>query len=73
MAAKRPAKPRKQPSITLVQSDKKDVRVPVKAGMRFEVCEVAVVDADFKKPRKLAARLCGLGSNTCLAMVELKE
>ena len=71
MAAKsgRPSKRK----IRLIQSDKRDVRVQLKPGMRFEVTEVSVVDADLKKPTKVGARLCGMGTNVCLALIDIES
>ena len=59
--------------IRLIQSDKRDVRVQLKPGMRFEVTEVSVVDADLKKPTKVGARLCGMGTNVCLALIDIES
>ena len=57
--------------IRLIQSEKRDVRVQLKPGMRCEVTEVSVVDADLKKPTRVGARLCGMGTNVCLAMIDI--
>lgn len=58
--------------LKLFQSDDKDVKVALKPGDKFEVCEVSVVDAELRKPEKVAARLCGYGSGTCLALIDIE-
>ena len=59
-----------EPKTSLVVSDEKFPKVKLKPGMRFEVKTVSLVDAELKKPKKVAARLCG-GTTTCLALVEI--
>lgn len=54
---------------TFVVSDEKNPKITVKPGMKLEVVTVSLVDSTLKKPKKIAARLCG-GTSTCLALVE---
>lgn len=65
-AKKRPRKP----AVNLVVSDDKIPKVELKAGMRFEVVSVAVVDEKLRRIPGIGARLCG-GTSTCLALVDL--
>lgn len=45
-------------------------KLGLRPGMKFEVHATTVVDASLKKPRTVAARLCG-GTSTCIALVEI--
>jgi hypothetical protein len=56
--------------IHLIESDDSEPTIKVKAGHRFEVRSVSIVDAQMNPTSKVAARLCG-GSGTCLALVEI--
>jgi hypothetical protein len=55
----------------LVVSDDQSPSLKLKAGMKFEVHAVTLVDADLKPAGPVAARLCG-GTSTCLALIELE-
>jgi hypothetical protein len=54
----------------LVVSEEAEPAIKVKAGMRFEVHSVVVVDEELQASKKVAARLCG-GTSTCIALVEI--
>lgn len=54
----------------LIVSDDKQPKVTLKPGMKLEVVTVALAGADLKKPKKIAARLCG-GTSTCVALIEI--
>ena len=56
--------------IHLIESDDTEPTIKVKAGHRFEVRSISIVDAQMNPTKKLAARLCG-GTDTCLALVEI--
>ncbi len=57
--------------MSLIDSADKAPKIAVKPGMKFEVQSVSIIDSDLKKPKKVAARLCG-GTSTCLALVEIE-
>jgi len=57
-------------TIHLIESEESEPAVKLKAGYRFEVRAVAIVDPELRPSEKVAARLCG-GTTTCLALVEL--
>jgi len=54
----------------LIISPSKRPEVKLKKGARLKVVAVSLVSPTLKRPKAIAARLCG-GTNTCLAMVEL--
>ena len=54
----------------LIISDEKQPKVTLKPGMKLEVVSVSLASTDLKKPKKIAARLCG-GTSTCLALIEV--
>jgi hypothetical protein len=56
--------------VTLVVSDDKDVKVSVRPGSRLNVVKVDSVTPDLKKASRVGARLCGFGTNICLAFTE---
>jgi hypothetical protein len=56
--------------ITLVVSDDKDVKVSVKPGTKLNVVQLAAVTPDLKRSSAFGARLCGFGTNICLAFTE---
>lgn len=64
--------PTKSRKLRLFQSDSKEIKIRLEPGKKFEVFEVSVVDAELLKPKKLAARLCGYGSGTCLALIDIE-
>lgn len=57
-------------TIHLIVSDESEPTIKVKAGAKFEVHSVKVVDAAFKPSDKVAARLCG-GTSTCIALLKV--
>lgn len=67
------SEPKKKPKakMRLIDSADKNPKIALKPGMKFEVQSVPIIDADLKKPKKVAARLCG-GTSTCLALVEIE-
>ena len=66
-----PKNPATPGHIHLIESDDTEPTIKVKAGTRFEVRSVSIVDTHLNpSPNKVAARLCG-GTNTCLALIEL--
>jgi len=54
----------------LIVSNDKNPKVLVKPGTTLKVTTVSLADPQLKKPKKIAARLCG-GTNTCLALVDV--
>ena len=54
-----------------IVSKEKRPKVALKPGQKLEVVSVALLDANLKKPSKIAARLCG-GTSTCLALVDIE-
>lgn len=55
----------------LVVSDDSAPKLPLRAGMKFEVHATTLVEPTLKgSSKKLAARLCG-GTSTCIALVKL--
>lgn len=59
--------------VKLIVSDDEQPTVQLKAGMRFEVVSVSVVQSnltDLVDSDRIGARLCG-GSGTCLAIVDI--
>lgn len=63
--------PKKQ-SMKLIASDEKYPNAILKAGMKFKVETIEIVDATLKPIRKGAARLCG-GTSTCLALIDIED
>ena len=56
--------------LKFIVSDDKNPKVALKAGQRLEVISVTLADASLKKPKKIAARLCG-GTDTCIALIDI--
>jgi hypothetical protein len=54
----------------LVVSDERDVRVKVGPGDKLDVVRVEMITPDLQKASRVGARLCGYGTNVCLALVE---
>lgn len=66
MATKRTKAPPKA-LIQLIESDSESPTIVARPGVRIDVVSVATPEG---KPSKLAARLCGYGSGSCLAIIE---
>ncbi len=62
--------PSESGKIHLIESDDTEPTIKVKAGHRFEVKAVRIVDPQLNPSKKVAARLCG-GTDTCLALIEV--
>jgi hypothetical protein len=62
----------KERKMKLIVCDDEHPVVPLRAGMRFEVVSVPLVDPTLKKSQPIAGRLCG-GTSTCLALVEIGQ
>jgi hypothetical protein len=59
--------------VSLILSDEKDVRVSARPGMKFNVIKVESITPDLKKAARSGSRLCGYGSNICIAFTELDK
>jgi hypothetical protein len=57
--------------VTLIVSDDKDVKVSVRPGSKLNVVKVDAITPDLKKASRVGARLCGYGTNICLAFTEI--
>jgi hypothetical protein len=64
-------KPRKRArrKHTLIVSNEKKPKIPLRPGMTLDVVSVKLAGPTLKAAKPMAARLCG-GTNTCLALVE---
>ena len=58
------------PSVYLIVSDEKKPAIAVKAGKRYEVHMVQLVDSQLNPSKKIAARLCG-ETDQCQALIEI--
>jgi hypothetical protein len=65
-------KPAKKPKMSLIASDEKDVKVKVRPG-KLHVVHVETITPDLKKAGRVGARLCGLGTNMCIAIVDIEK
>lgn len=65
-------KPAKKSKMSLIASDEKDVKVKVRPG-KLHVVQVETVTPDLKKASRFGARLCGLGTNMCIAIVDVDQ
>lgn len=65
-------KPAKKPKMSLIASDDKDVRVKARPG-KLHVVQVETITPDLKKASRFGARLCGLGTNMCIAIVDIDK
>jgi hypothetical protein len=65
-------KPVKKPKVSLIVSDDKDVRLKVRPG-KLHVAQVETITPDLKKAGRVGARLCGYGSNMCLAIIDIDK
>ena len=59
-------------TMKLIVAKQKNPKVVLKPGMKLRVVSVSMAGPDLKKPKKLAARLCG-GTNTCIALVDIER
>jgi hypothetical protein len=59
--------------VSLIVSDAKDVKVSARAGMKLNVVKVDAITPDLKKASRVGARLCGFGTNICLAFTEIEK
>lgn len=66
-------KPVKKPKVSLIVSDDKNVRLKAKVGARYQVVQVDAMTPDLKKAGRIGARLCGLGTNMCIAIVDVEK
>jgi hypothetical protein len=63
----------KNPKVSLIVSEDKDVKMKVSAGAKLRVIEVETITPDLKKAGRVGARLCGYGSNMCLAIIDIDK
>ena len=63
----------KNPKVSLIVSDDKDVKMKVSPGAKLRVIEVETITPDLKKAGRVGARLCGYGSNMCLAIIDIER
>jgi hypothetical protein len=73
MARKPKRRSSKTPKVSLIVSDEKDVKVKVRPGTRLNVVQVEAITPDLKKRGPIGARLCGYGSNLCLALIDIDK
>lgn len=59
-------------AIKFIVSDDENPKVELKAGMKFSVQTVELVDTNLKAANKVAARLCG-GTSTCVALIGIED
>ena len=71
--ARKPSRSGKKPTVSLIVTDDKDVRVRARPGQKLHVVQVEHLTPDLKKAARVGSRLCGYGSNICLAIVDLPE
>ena len=62
----------KSKPMRFIVSDEKNPSVVLKAGMKFQVTAVELVDTSLKRIKKGGARLCG-GTSTCVALVDISD
>ncbi len=65
-------KPAKKPKVSLIVSDDKAVRLKARPG-KLHVVHVESITPDLKKAGRVGARLCGLGTNMCIAIVDVEK
>jgi len=63
----------KRRKVSLIVSDEKDVKVRVRPGTKLNVVQVETITPDLKKTGRIGARLCGYGSNLCLAIIDVDK
>ena len=64
--------PAKKPKVSLIVSDDKDVKLKVRPG-KLHVVQVEAITPDLKKAGRVGARLCGYGTNMCLAIIDIDK
>ena len=57
--------------ITLIATDEKSPRIKIGGPATLEIVEIQAISPESKNVDLIASRLCGYGSNVCLALVEL--
>lgn len=62
-----------KPKVSLVVSEDKDVRVRVRPGAKLHIVQVETITPDLKKAGRVGARLCGYGTNLCLAIIDIDK
>lgn len=67
MATKKKSAKTPKTRIQLIESDSSTPTITARPGVRIEIVSVATPEG---KAARLAARLCGYGSGSCLAIVE---
>ena len=65
-------KPAKKPKVSLIVCDEKDVKLKARPG-KLHVVQVESITPDLKKAGRVGARLCGLGTNMCIAIVDVEK
>jgi hypothetical protein len=65
-------KPAKKPKVSLIVSDDKDVKLKARPG-KLHVVQVETITPDLKKAGRVGARLCGYGTNMCLAIIDIDK
>lgn len=63
----------RKPKVSLIVSDERDVRVKVRPGTKLNVVQVETITPELKKGGPIGARLCGYGSNLCLAIIDIDK
>lgn len=71
--ARKATRSAKKPKVSLIVADDKEVKVRARAGAKLHVVQVEMVTPDLKKARRVGARLCGYGSNICLALIDVAD
>jgi len=72
--ARRPTRGgKKKPKVSLIVTSSKRVRVPVRPGTKLQVVQVETLTPELKRAGPIGARLCGHGSNVCLAIVDIEK
>ena len=62
----------KKTATKLIVSNDENPKVELKAGTKFKVETIELVDAPLQPIKKGAARLCG-GTSTCLALIDIED
>ena len=65
-------KPAKKPKVSLIVCDEKDVKLKARPG-KLHVVQVESITPDLKRAGRVGARLCGLGTNMCIAIVDVEK
>ena len=72
--ARRPSRgSAKKPKVSLIVSDERNVRVKIRPGARLNVVQVETITPDLKRAGRVGARLCGYGTNLCLAIIDVDK